>query len=58
MVNAKKKNLVVGCLQVNQSEYINDYGAISCPFKVERGQAGRENGIKCLTLTEGVEGPL
>lgn len=29
-----KERHAVGCLQVKQSEYINDYGAISCPFKL------------------------
>lgn len=29
-----KERRVVSCLQVNRSEYINDCGAISCPFKL------------------------
>lgn len=35
-----KERHVVSCLQVNRSEYINDCGAISCPFKVVRGGGG------------------
>lgn len=42
-----KEKHAASCLQVNPSEYINDYGAISCPFKLLspvlsewRGQAG------------------
>lgn len=56
----KERHTVI-YLQVNQPEYISDYGAISCPFKLLspvvskwRGeQVGREDRIKCLTLTKG-----
>ncbi len=32
--NGFRARHAVCCLQVSQSEYINDYGAISCPFKL------------------------